>query len=80
MVKVGDFIRVGKFKAVVRYVFDNPHNHHSIGDCEVVFHSSKPTSHDVYWDGLEWVFCKRNDAGGYVDVSDPFYQRLKYWK
>lgn len=78
--KVGSFIRVGKWEAVVRHIWNNPNNNPQIGYCEVVFHGSKPTSHDVDWNGSEWVFSKRNDEGGYVQISDPFYQKLKYWR
>jgi len=75
--RVGDFITVGKWNAIVRYVFSNPDNHPQIGHCEVVFNEAKPTSHDVEWNGNEWVFCKRNDQGGYVHYSDRFYLMLK---
>ena len=55
-IKPGDWIRVGNRDCVVANVRD-PGD--AFGDCEVVFDPSKPTNHDVVWNGDEWKFADR---------------------
>lgn len=63
-IKPGDWIRVGNRDCVVANVREPGH---ALGDCEIVFDSSKPTNRDVVWDGNEWKFVKSGDFGGYAD-------------
>ena len=65
-----DWIRIGQVDCVVALVREEGD---SSGDCEVVFNPKNPTNHDVEWDGDKWVFCKRNDFGGYAEK----YTRLQ---
>ena len=67
-------IRVGKVDCVVRKVYPKG-SLNSV--CEVVFNISKPTSHDVGWDGKDWFFTDGADYGGYVKDSDACLQILR---
>lgn len=69
IISPGDWIRVANRRCVVANVRDtgNP-----IGDCEVVFNSSKPTNLNASWNGSEWEFVETGDFGGYAEK----YSRL----
>ena len=62
-IEPGDWIQVGSRDCVVANVREAGN---SLGDCEVVFNSSKPTNCDVLWDGEKWAFVS-SDLGGYAD-------------
>ena len=68
-IKPGDWICVGNQDCVVAYVREPGR---VLGDCEVVFDPSKPTNHNVVWDGDGWEFVESGDYGGYADK----YSRL----
>lgn len=70
-IKPGDWIEVGFIDAVVSVI--RPPDHHMGAQCEVVFDASKPTNHDVRWNGSTWEFIKSGDEGGYADK----YPRLR---
>jgi len=73
-IKPGDWIVVGKIDCVVTHLY--PPNS-PFGAGLVVFNKSKPTTHDVSWDGEKWFFPERPDFGGYGRDSDPYVQQLK---
>lgn len=73
----GDWITVGGVSCVVANVFalGAP-----LGDCEVVFNSSKPTNRNASWDGEKWEFAESGDYGGYADKYSrlsTYVQQLK---
>lgn len=71
--RAGEWIRVGVHDCVVTRVYPEGS---SSGAAEVVFNRSKPTTHDVAWDGKSWFFPERPDFGGYGRQSDPYVQQL----
>ncbi len=72
-IKPGDWIEVGSVWAVVSQLMSPEHPMGA--DCEVVFNPSKPTNHDVRWNGQRWEFTKSGDQGGYADK----YPRLRQY-
>jgi hypothetical protein len=72
-VKPGDWIEIGLTHAVVTAIRSPQHPMGS--HCEVVFDASKPTNHDVRWNGNHWEFIKSGDFGGYADK----YPRLRQY-
>ena len=71
--RAGEWVQVGAHDCVVRRVYPpgSP-----FGVAEVVFNRSKPTTHDVAWDGQHLFFPERPDFGGYGRLSDPYVQQL----
>ncbi|KWV49078.1 hypothetical protein AS156_16565 [Bradyrhizobium macuxiense] len=67
----GDRIKAGKIDCVVAFVHP-PYLVAFSGDAEMVFNPSKPTTHDVEWNGREWVFCKRPDYGDYAEDKSRY--------
>ena len=73
-IKTLDWIRVGSHDCVVRVLYsDNSQS----GTCQVVFNKDKPTTHDVCWNGTDWIFSERPDYGGYASNSCPAVRVLK---
>lgn len=72
-----DWIKVGNIDCVVTCVY--PQNSSSL-ICLVVFDKTKPTTHDVDWDGEKWIFPKRPDFGGYINDTDKYVLQLKRGK
>ena len=73
----GDWITVERTDCVVTNVF-KPGAPSRV--CKVVFNKSKPTTHDIDWNGSKWIFPERPDYGGYGRDSDPYVQQLKRGK
>jgi hypothetical protein len=69
----GDWITVGTTRCVVSKVYAPDQ---SSAVCLVVFNKSKPTTHDLDWDGEKWFFPERADFDGYGRISDPYVQQL----
>jgi len=76
-IKKGDWIRVGATDCVVAIVYQE---NSMSGVCKAIFNKSKPTTHDVDWNGESWFFPARPDYGGYAKNSDPLVQQLKRGK
>ena len=73
IVREGDWLIVGATRCVVMIVYQaNSTN----GVCKVVFNKNKPTTHDVTWNGTEWIFPERPDFGGYAQTSNQYVQQL----
>ena len=73
IINLGDWLRVGNTLCVVMTVYQANSRD---GVCEVVFNKSKPTTHNVDWNGKEWVFSVRADFGGYAPDSNQYVQQL----
>lgn len=74
LIKPYDVINVAGKECVVMAVFsENSLN----GVCKVVFNKTKPTTHDVDWDGEKWIFPERPDFGGYGRDDNPFVRHLR---
>ena len=73
-VSPGDWIHVKGNRCVVTHVYPPDSQN---GVCKVVFNEQKPTTHDVDWNGSDWIFPERPDFGGYGRDSDPFVRQLK---
>jgi len=70
----GDWITVGQQECVVMKVYPAKGQY---GVALVVFNKSKPTTHDIDWDGDQWFFPKRPDFGGYGRTGDKYVEQLK---
>lgn len=68
-----DWIEVSGQRCVVMAVYpdDSP-----FGVCKVVFNKDRPTTHDVEWDGEQWMFPQRPDYGGNASKDNPFVRQL----
>lgn len=74
-IKQGEWITVGTTSCVIKNVYQEGT---SDAVCLVVFDEDKPTTHDVSWDGENWVFSERSDYGGYGRNDDKYVQQLKH--
>jgi hypothetical protein len=76
-IKPGDWIIVQNVDCVVANVRQPGH---TFGDCEVVFNPSKPTNHDVIWNGVEWKFVEYDIYGGYSIKETRFTKYVRILK
>lgn len=66
-----DWIRVSNRTCVVMNVY--PANS-SFGVCKVVFNKTKPTTHDVDWDGQNWFSLSVLILGDMVEMDVHLFE------